>query len=159
MPKNSDEPFISDLPGHLIRRLQQIAVAAFYEQTALFEITPVQFAALQTIRENPSIDQRSLSGAIALDASTTGGVIDRLEKRGLIKRTQAVHDRRVKQLRVTPSGTKLLRQLRPHVMRTQVRILAPLRSRESREFLRLLEILVDKNNLLSRAPHAEDEEG
>jgi DNA-binding MarR family transcriptional regulator len=150
----SQTPFIHDLPGHLVRRLQQIAVAAFYAETARYEVTPVQFAALQTISENPLVDQRSLAGAIALDASTTGGVIDRLEKRGLIARTPSVDDRRVKQLRATAAGMKLLKQLRPHVLAAQKRIVGPLGPKEAREFVRMLEVLVSENNLISRAPSA-----
>ena len=44
----SDFP-LDALPGHYIRRLQQIAVALFLEETAEFGITPVQFAALQAV--------------------------------------------------------------------------------------------------------------
>src|SRR5882724_10320385 len=37
---------IYDQPGHLIRRLQQIAVALFMAETKEFDITPIQYAAL-----------------------------------------------------------------------------------------------------------------
>jgi len=43
-------------PGHLIRRAQQIAVAIFMEECANFDLTPVQYAALVAIRENPGTD-------------------------------------------------------------------------------------------------------
>ena len=39
------------MPGHLIRRAQQIAVAIFMEECAEFDLTPVQYAALVAIRE------------------------------------------------------------------------------------------------------------
>jgi DNA-binding MarR family transcriptional regulator len=156
MTQNATPPFIASLPGHLVRRLQQIAVAAFYEQTADWDVTPIQFAALQTVSENPLIDQRTLAGAIALDASTTGGVVDRLEKRGLVRRSPAKEDRRVKQLRATARGMRLLATLRPYVQRAQERIIAPLTPRQAREFIHLMEILVRENNLLSRAPLESD---
>ena len=65
------------MPGHLIRRLQQIAVSVFTERVtkAGFDITPVQFAALSTIAENPGLDQASLAGLIAYDRVTIGGVV------------------------------------------------------------------------------------
>ena len=75
------------LPGHYIRRLQQIAVAIFLEETAGFGITPVQFAALSAVAQQPQIDQRSLARTIGFDTSTIGGVIDRLEARGLVQRS------------------------------------------------------------------------
>ena len=74
------------LPGYLIRRLQQIAVAVFLQETEACNITPVQYAALQTVQRSPGIDQRSLARTIGFDTSTIGGVIDRLEARGLVQR-------------------------------------------------------------------------
>ena len=45
--------FLYAQPGHLIRRCQQIAVAVFAEEMGGYDITPVQFAALFTVREHP----------------------------------------------------------------------------------------------------------
>ena len=47
MPNNL-HPLISfdTLPGHYIRRLQQIAVATFLQETQAFGITPIQYATL-----------------------------------------------------------------------------------------------------------------
>ena len=39
---------IGERPGHLIRRLKQIATALFLEETAELNLTPVQYAALTT---------------------------------------------------------------------------------------------------------------
>jgi len=64
------------MPGHLIRRLHQIAVGTFASELIDIGITPVQFAALKTIAANAGIDQRTLAQRIALDTSTTAGVID-----------------------------------------------------------------------------------
>ena len=44
---------IYDQPGHLIRRLQQIAVALFMAETKEFDITPIQYAALLAVRLHP----------------------------------------------------------------------------------------------------------
>ncbi len=41
------------LPGHHIRRLQQIAVAIFLQETEATGITPVQYAALQAVANTP----------------------------------------------------------------------------------------------------------
>jgi hypothetical protein len=59
MPKSIDS-LIYDKPGHLIRRLQQIAVALFMAETKKFDITPVQYAALLAIDLHPGIDQTAL---------------------------------------------------------------------------------------------------
>src|SRR5215213_2944818 len=70
----------NDMPGHLARRFQQIAVAVFLAEVedAGFDLTPVQYAALAAIKLNPGIDQVTLAGLIAYDRTTITGVVDRL---------------------------------------------------------------------------------
>lgn len=143
---------LDSLPGHYIRRLQQIAVAIFLEETDAFAITPVQYAALQAVSDTPDIDQRTLAATIGFDTSTIGGVIDRLETRGLIQRHPSPTDRRVRRLRLTAAGADLLTRIEPLVASAQERMLAPLPEQERTRFLASLRKLVLANNTLSRAP-------
>lgn len=134
---------LENLPGHYIRRLQQIAVALFMEETADSGITPVQFATLAAAYDQPGLDQRSLAAAIRFDTSTIGGVIDRLEKRGLIQRNAAPHDRRLRLLTVTPDGEALLAEVLPRVHAVQERLLAPLNPAERPQFIGLMRRIVE----------------
>lgn len=143
---------LDDQPGHLIRRLHQIAVAVFLQEAEASGLTPVQFAALQSVANQPGQDQRSLARQIGLDTSTVAGVIDRLEARGLLARGVSGHDRRVRLLGLTPAGERTLADAQPAMLAAQARILAPLPRAERREFMRMLRALVDTNNELSRAP-------
>lgn len=143
---------IDDQPGYYIRRLHQISVGVFLQELADVGITPVQYAALQTVANQAGTDQRTLARSIALDASTTGGVLDRLEQRGLLERRTAPTDRRARQLWLTPAGEALLHEAVPAMLQAQQQILAPLTERQRSEFMRLLRIVVDRNNALSRAP-------
>jgi DNA-binding MarR family transcriptional regulator len=143
---------LTEQPGHLIRRLQQIAVAVFLQEAESTGVTPVQFAALQSVASQPGLDQRTLAGQIGLDTSTVAGVIDRLEARGLLTRAVSGSDRRVRLLTLTPKGEEALADVLPAMLRAQERIVAPLPKAERREFLRMLKILVESNNELSRAP-------
>jgi DNA-binding MarR family transcriptional regulator len=139
-------------PGHAIRRLHQISVGIFLQQTGEIGLTPVQYAALQTVANQPGIDQRTLARAIALDASTTGGVVDRLAQRELIERRTSAEDRRARVLEITPAGRKLLADAVPAMLRAQEQILAPLTERQRAEFMRMLQLLITQNNDMSRAP-------
>jgi DNA-binding MarR family transcriptional regulator len=145
-------PPLASMPGHYIRRLQQIAVALFLEETEAHGITPVQYAALSAARRSPGMDQRTLASSIGFDTSTIGGVIDRLERRGLIERQASASDRRVRLLVVTAAGAELLQQLTRPVTKAQQRILAPLPPAQREQFLAMLTTLVDGNNDVSRAP-------
>jgi DNA-binding MarR family transcriptional regulator len=141
-----------DKPGHLIRRAQQIAVSIFAEECKEFGLTPVQYALLCAVRDNPGIDQISLASLVALDRSNTGDVIGRLEERGLFQREPGRVDRRTKTLRVTPEAVSLLTRMEEAVALSQKRILAPLSETEQRQFMAMLAKLVNVNNPLSRAP-------
>lgn len=143
---------LDDLPGHHIRRLQQIAVAIFLQETEGLNVTPVQYAALQAIADAPHVDQRTLARTIGFDTSTIGGVIDRLEGRALVQRNADPVDRRVRRLTLTAAGETLLAQVVPAMQRAQQRMLAPLPEAERGEFMRMLRTLVTANNELSRAP-------
>src|ERR1700710_2846584 len=90
-------------PGYLFRRMQQIAVAIFVEESKAHDLTPVQFAALVAIHTHPGIDATRLSAVIAFDRSTLGNVIERLEAKLYIERKPAREDKRVKLLHLTRS--------------------------------------------------------
>lgn len=143
---------LDTLPGHYIRRMQQIAVALFLQETEDHGITPVQYASLQTIANTPAIDQRTLARSIGFDTSTIAGVVDRLEARGLVLRNASPDDKRVRLLTLTDQGHTLLRAAVPGMQRAQERMLAPLPKAERAEFMRMLRVLVEANNELSRAP-------
>ncbi len=140
------------MPGHHIRRLQQIAVAIFLQETEHHGITPVQFAALQAVANQPGLDQRSLARSIGFDTSTIAGVIDRLEARGLMRRNASADDRRVRLLTLTDAGHQLLAAVQPDMLRAQQRMLAPLPADDREQFMRMLRTLVESNNEWSRAP-------
>jgi MarR family transcriptional regulator, lower aerobic nicotinate degradation pathway regulator len=150
--KRSPQVAIDGQPGYYIRRLHQISVAIFLQETDAFGVTPVQYAALQVVGDQPGIDQRTLAGAIGLDVSTIGGVVNRLESRGLLVRSTTAEDRRVRQLNLTKAGRDLLVKIVPSMLKAQQLILKPLNKTERAEFLRMLRTLVDENNELSRAP-------
>jgi DNA-binding MarR family transcriptional regulator len=122
------------------------------EECGRFDITPLQYAALTAIGQQPDIDATRLAQLIALDRSNIGSVLERLEAKSLLLRSASAEDRRIKLLRLSSSGRALLRKVDVAVEHAQDRILAPLEPGERKTFLRLLTLLVESNNALSRAP-------
>src|SRR4051812_4399205 len=149
---NRDAQDIYSRPGHLIRRLQQIAVAIFMDETADFDITPVQYSALLAVRNHPGVDQTSLMKIIAFDRSTIGDVVKRLENKRLVRRVVSKADRRTKTLHITSSGRHLLSKVKKSVDDAQEKMVAPLGREERSEFMRMMHKLVQLNNDHSRVP-------
>jgi MarR family transcriptional regulator, temperature-dependent positive regulator of motility len=144
----------SEMPGHLARRFQQIAVAVFLAEVeaAGYDLTPVQFAALATVDANPAVDQATLAGLIAFDRATITGVVERLVAKGLITRQESTRDRRARELTVTAAGRRTLRAVAPAVEAAQKTMLRGLSRSEGEELVRLLQKAVAAGNELSRAP-------
>jgi len=142
------------MPGHLVRRYHQAAVAIFHKAVSAlgYDLTPVQFAALVKVNDQPGIDQITLAGLIAYDRTTITGVVDRLVNKGLLAREVSASDRRSRVLRLSADGLKVLRKVTPAVETAQAVMLQGLNKKEAAEFLRLLHKATLAVNDLSRAP-------
>ena len=132
-------------PGHLIRRAHQLAVGIFMEETGGYDITPVQFAILNALMDDPGEDQVTLAGKVAFDAATFGSVIARLEAKGWVRREPDAGDRRRKLLWITSDGRRAALQMKHAVGKVQTRILGPLDAAERRQLIALLGKLVSKH--------------
>jgi DNA-binding MarR family transcriptional regulator len=128
-----------DMAGHLIRRLHQQSTLVFGQRTqaAGFDLTPVQFAALDAIHTQPGTDQARVAEMIAYDRATIGGVIERLVQKGWVDRAVSERDRRARVLALTPEGRRILGALVPVVRGLQDDILQNLSDEERAGFLRL----------------------
>ena len=145
---------IYTMPGHLIRRLQQISVSIFAEgmKAGGIDLTSPQFAALTVLDENPGIDQATLAGMIALDRPTIGGVVERLVGKGLVERKTSETDRRAKRLKLTKQGKDMVKRMRPLVVASQARILEGLSDVEKEQFTVIADKITRLHNDQSRAP-------
>jgi len=144
----------TDAPGHLARRFQQIAVAVFHAEVeaAGCDLTPVQYAALAQIADEPGLDQATLAGLIAHDRTTIGGVVDRLVEKGLVAREISRKDRRARELRVSGKGRRTIEKIAPAVAKTQRVLLSGLSDKEAAQFMKLFAKAIAALNDLSRAP-------
>jgi len=127
------------MAGHLIRRLHQQSTQVFaqHAREAGFDVTSVQFAAMDAIRSHPGIDQAGVAALIAYDRATIGGVIDRLIGKGWVARSVSARDRRAREVRLTPEGEAVFASLLPLVRALQNEILGPLSPEERATFLAL----------------------
>ena len=128
-----------DMAGHLIRRLHQQSTQVFVQRTqaAGFDLTPVQFAALDAIAAQPGTDQARVAEMIAYDRATIGGVIDRLVQKGWVHRVVSERDRRAREVSLTDEGQRVREAVLPVVQDLQQEILETLGDDERALFLAL----------------------
>ncbi len=83
----------------------------FFEK---WDLSPSQFNVLNVLRGNPEgLSQTDLSRELVTHRSNVTGLIDRLEKRGLVERRDVAADRRAYRVVVTASGARLMREILP----------------------------------------------
>lgn len=143
---------LADRPGFLVRRLHQIHLALFAEECLPFGVTPVQYSIMSVLRHQPDLDQASLAHEVGVDRATLANVVARLEGRDLVKRTQGLHDRRLKHVRLSPAGHRLVVRMSDAAQRAHDRTVEPLSPRQRANFLAALRKLVEAGNGYGRAP-------
>lgn len=75
-----------------------------------FELRPVEYTVLTLIAENPGGSLARLARALAVTAPHITVMVDRLEARGLVARSQSEADRRTQVLHTTRKGAELVRK-------------------------------------------------
>jgi DNA-binding MarR family transcriptional regulator len=123
------------VPGHLIRRAQQIHTELWADNVGTV-LTGPQYAALYVVSRWPGINQRQLGELAALDKSTTADLVARLLRRGLLRRHQDPVDARSQVLEVTESARSTLTEVDPKVGTVQGALLEPLSASACQAFLR-----------------------
>ena len=96
--------------GTLMADVSRLLRRRFEEEAKPFGVTLPQWKALSTIQKQDSITQVALSAQLEIDAMTLSGILDRLDKRGLIERFVHPEDSRAKLTRLTPAGQALVKQ-------------------------------------------------
>jgi DNA-binding MarR family transcriptional regulator len=135
-----DKKTLQNLPGHQIRRLNQISTHLFskHMQDSGYDITPVQYAALLAIKVMPNSDQVQIANYISYDKVTIGGVIERLQRKGLISRDVNERDKRARILNITNEGIHIISQVDAVIEHIQQDILKMLDEEEQQTFMQLL---------------------
>ena len=108
------------------------------------DFTAGEARALVQAYKAASFRQTSLAERMCIEPMTLVGVIDRLEKRGLLERTADPHDRRAKLVRVTPGAAPIVERILQVAARVKAEVTSSL-SQEEVDTLRQLLARVRQN--------------
>ncbi|MQY26498.1 hypothetical protein NRB56_20680 [Nocardia sp. RB56] len=128
----------------LVARFVSAYLEEFLASAEGHGLTLTQAKMLLALNEPPSeLPMRVLASRLTCDPSNLTGVADRMEARGLVRRTVNPADRRVKYLVATEAGRELADRIRAGQARS-LRALAELTAAEERQLESMLERLVGK---------------
>ncbi|HVA15891.1 MAG TPA: MarR family transcriptional regulator [Stellaceae bacterium] len=132
---------LPDLLGYHLRRAQLAMFQDFAASMDGADITPGQFGVLALIEANAGLSQTRLAQILGIDRSTLVGVIDKLERLGLVERAARPNDRRSHALKLSRDGQARFRALARRVRRHEARIARRLSVRERAMLIALLQRL------------------
>ena len=110
-PSGSDEALVRDL-GLLMRDLMSRSNPSVFSAFDDLEVTFSQSKILMTFMGNEGPRSiKAIADQMGLSLPAASRAIDALLKRGLVTRTEDEHDRRVKQIELTPAGREITRRI------------------------------------------------
>jgi DNA-binding MarR family transcriptional regulator len=127
--------------GFLLAKAHQRGWALFSEEISRYELTPPQFSVLAFLWQQDGLTQTELSEKTQIDRTTLGGLIDRLEKTGMVQRRAHPHDRRAHLVYLTEKGKSQSSELSALATKVLDRFVDGLSHQDRHELARMLEIL------------------
>ena len=97
-----------------LRRFIEMLSNRFKQTEELFatklEVSERELALLRTLVEEGPMITKALGGRFGVPVSTMTGLVDRMEKKGLVRRVRGRRDRRAIELEATPAGALALKE-------------------------------------------------
>lgn len=109
-----------------------------YQIAEKFDLTLMQSSALTMLSQDEPKAMRTLSDYFMCDASTVTGLVDRLENRKLIARSNHPTDRRVKLLALTSQGAAIKAAILAETLKAEEERLNSILTKDERATLRTL---------------------
>jgi DNA-binding MarR family transcriptional regulator len=128
--------------------LKRLGFAAKERGMAAFEregLHPYHYAILIAIDGGSHETQGAIADALGYDRGQLVGLLDEVEKRGLIERKRDPNDRRRHLVELTPNGKRTLRRLRAIARQLEDDFLAPLTMEQREQLHTLLRQLAEKH--------------
>jgi DNA-binding MarR family transcriptional regulator len=140
-----DPTRLAALTGYNLRRAYLAMQQRLLMQLAPHELTAAEFSVLVLLDGNGSATQRQLCEALAIAPPNMVGLLERLQRRGLLERGHGRADRRTRIVSATVAGTRLLRRAEQTVLGCERRALLHFDAEELATLRRLLIRLYREN--------------
>jgi DNA-binding MarR family transcriptional regulator len=138
----SNEVLIKEIVGAIRRLIRAVSIDSV-KMSRQFSLTAPQSGVLRCLAHNGAISSADLSRELYVTPSNITGIIDRLERKGLVQRVRKEDDRRVTLIQLTDEGRKLSRELPDPIEIRLVSGLSALPEKEVRKLDDSLDKIID----------------
>lgn len=133
-----DTRYLETLVGYNARRAALAVIEVFMARMAEYELRPVDFSVASLIAHNPGITSRQLCSSLGMLPPNLVGLLNALEKRGLITRRPHPNDGRASGLHLTPEGIAFMREAESAASELESDAASRLTAAERKTLIRLL---------------------
>ena len=133
-----DTQYLESLVGYNARRAALAVIELFLQRMAVYELRPVEFSVVSLIAHNPGITSRQLCSTLGILPPNLVGMINTLEKRGLITKRPHPRDGRATGLHPTEPGEVLMREAEKTALDLEDKATKQLTAAERKTLIRLL---------------------
>ena len=134
-----DSRYLETLMGYNARRAALSIISVFLDRMAIYDLKPVEFSVLSLVLHNPGITSRQLCAALNILPPNLVGLVQSLDKRGLIVRMPHPRDGRAMGLHPTRQGADLMAKAEKTASELEVDVTRRLTAQERSTLLRLLQ--------------------
>ena len=132
---------LEECVNYLLTTAQHSVFLKMTEKLSAFEITPVQYAVLYCLWENDKRSPKEIAERLKLENSTISGILERMEKKELIKRSISKEDRRFIQVILTKKGASLKEDVLATVEQVNNEVLSIFSAEECDQLKKILRTL------------------
>src|SRR6185437_14538059 len=139
---NSESPGLESPVRFLVSQLGLQSAQAFTAALAPLGLTPTRYGILMNVARQEGRTQQELATALGLHRNSMVGLIDDLEKSGLVERRRHPNDRRAYAIHLTPAARDVLAEGGRIADELEAATLEPLSARERADLVATLTRLV-----------------
>lgn len=139
----SPSSILATQTGFLLSQLGFHSAARFTERLATLGLQPRHYGMLVHLAEAGGLTQQQLADRLALHRNVMVGLVDELERSGLVERRRHPDDRRAYALHLTKRAKTILPRAQRLADEHNTELLAPLSEEQQKETLALLELVAD----------------
>ncbi|MBA3724183.1 MAG: MarR family transcriptional regulator [Candidatus Levybacteria bacterium] len=128
--------------GILQGKAYRILTAQLTSALIPFKLSIPEWKLLGQLADNGSMKLARLADLLGVEAPLITSLVDSLEKKGLVKRTEDKVDKRAKIIQGTKKAMKLVEKIEPTVQATMKPLLHGITEKEFRSYMHVLEAIV-----------------
>ena len=142
MPTSRESPKLradAERLADIFTVLQRCFVLSLSKELARGNVSFPQYCLLGFLREQKELTMSEVAQRMGHTTAASTGLVDRLEKLGLVRRAHGKEDRRKVHVRITASGAALVGEVRDDMVSNLLKMMAALDPHEQKTWLQIYE--------------------